>query len=90
MQPSTPKILTDSFNNWKVIHTPGHTAGSICLYKDNILISGDTLFGTGHGRTDLPGGNEEAMRKSLQLLSKLDWLYLLPGHGPTADHTQLF
>ncbi len=67
----------------KVIHTPGHTPGSICLYdeKDGILFSGDTLFSDGIGRTDCPGGDEEALIESLNKLSKLSFKKLLPGHG---------
>jgi len=75
-------LKTDNFN-FEVVHTPGHTPGSICLYEKSkkILISGDTLFEDGIGRTDLPGGNRDDMRKSLEKLSKLDINYLLPGHG---------
>ena len=63
---------------WKVLHTPGHTPGSICLYKANaaddgrgILISGDTLFDYGgYGRTDMYGGDEVEIRKSLARLQR--------------------
>ncbi|MCK4327129.1 MAG: MBL fold metallo-hydrolase [Candidatus Diapherotrites archaeon] len=79
---STPQPLGKEFHGWAVIHTPGHTAGSICLHKGNILISGDTLFADGFGRTDLPGGDENAMEKSLALLRGLGYSILLPGHGP--------
>ena len=67
----------------QIIHTPGHTPGSICLYekKHKALISGDTLFADGFGRTDFHGGNAEEMRLSLERLKKLDVEYLLPGHG---------
>ena len=54
--------------DWKVIHTPGHTPGSICLYneKDGLLISGDTLFDNGgFGRTDMAGGDFSLLKKSL-------------------------
>jgi glyoxylase-like metal-dependent hydrolase (beta-lactamase superfamily II) len=74
--------LGKEFRGWTVIHTPGHTQGSCCLLRDNILISGDTIFAQGYGRTDLPGGSEEAMRQSLALLSTVDYSILLPGHGP--------
>lgn len=75
-------IRTEHFN-LEVIHTPGHTPGSICLYerKRKILFSGDTLFEDGFGRTDYPGGSPEAMAASLAKLAKLDIDYLLPGHG---------
>lgn len=68
-----------------VMHTPGHTEGSVCLLsaEDRLLISGDTLFAGGWGRTDLPGGDREAMIESLSRLSTLDpGLTVLPGHGP--------
>lgn len=67
----------------KIIHTPGHTAGSICLYdeRDKILFTGDTLFSDGVGRTDLPGGDEEKMVESLEKISKLKVQKMLPGHG---------
>lgn len=58
---------------WKVIHTPGHTPGSICLYnkEDGLLISGDTIFDWGgYGRTDLAGGNEAQIHSSIQHLHK--------------------
>ena len=75
-------IRTKQFN-LEVIHTPGHTHGSICLYerKKRFLISGDTLFADGVGRTDLPGGSGDELRRSLERLSKLDVEYIFPGHG---------
>lgn len=64
----------------KAIKTPGHSEESLCfLYKD-ILFSGDTLFYDGIGRTDLPGGNEKEMEKSLEKLKKLNYKILCPGH----------
>jgi len=76
------KIKTKNFT-FEVISTPGHTPGSICLYERDkgILISGDTLFADGVGRTDLPGGDKKAMKKSIKRLSELKIKYLLPGHG---------
>jgi len=67
----------------EVLFTPGHTAGSVCFYdkKNGLLFSGDTLFREGYGRTDLPSGNAEGMKKSIELISKLDFKMLLPGHG---------
>lgn len=50
----------------KVLHTPGHTPGSVCYLIGNELFTGDTLFDYGWGRTDLPGGNEQDMRASLE------------------------
>ena len=69
----------------QVLHTPGHTEGSVCLLApdDGLLFTGDTLFAGGWGRTDLPGGSAEAMVASLGRLALLgDPLRVLPGHGP--------
>jgi hydroxyacylglutathione hydrolase len=70
----------------EVIHTPGHTLGSVCLFerKKGILFSGDTLFADGIGRTDL-GGDEKLMEKSLALIRKLPYKLLCPGHGELAE-----
>lgn len=70
---------------WRVISTPGHTPGSICLYNSlqGILISGDTLFYGSYGRTDLHGGNMKDLRMSLSKLGKLPpSVSVYPGHGP--------
>lgn len=65
-----------------VLHTPGHTPGSICLIGDDFLISGDTLFCGSIGRCDLAGGNEIDMAHSLEKLKKLEGdLTVYPGHG---------
>ena len=69
----------------EVLHTPGHTAGSVCLLApdDGLLFSGDTLFAGSFGRVDLPGGDAAAMVDSLVRLRGLDdALAVLPGHGP--------
>jgi glyoxylase-like metal-dependent hydrolase (beta-lactamase superfamily II) len=69
----------------RVLHTPGHTEGSVCLLSDEegLLFSGDTLFPGGWGRVDFPGGSPEAMVESIGRLSGLDdQLRVLPGHGP--------
>ena len=77
---------------WKVISTPGHTEGSMCLFLDSslterldakpVLIAGDTLFFGSIGRTDFSGGSMSAMRKSLKRLAVLpDDTVVLPGHG---------
>ena len=73
----------DIVEGFKVIHTPGHTEGSICLFdeKTGVLISGDTVFQDGVGRTDLPGGSEEAMMASFEKLQGLKIKTILPGHG---------
>jgi glyoxylase-like metal-dependent hydrolase (beta-lactamase superfamily II) len=68
-----------------VLHTPGHTEGSVSLLAgdDGILFSGDTLFAGGWGRVDLPGGSAEAMAASIARLAELeDAVRVLPGHGP--------
>jgi glyoxylase-like metal-dependent hydrolase (beta-lactamase superfamily II) len=70
----------------EVLHTPGHTAGSVCLLsrEDGLLFSGDTLFAGSFGRVDLPGGDAAAMADSLARLAGLgDGLAVLPGHGPS-------
>ena len=69
----------------RVLHTPGHTPGSVSLQSvdDGLLFSGDTLFAGGWGRIDLPGGSAEAMVESLIRLSELEArVSVLPGHGP--------
>jgi len=66
-----------------VLHTPGHTPGSICLEGEGHLLSGDTLFAGSIGRTDFPGGDMQAMRRSIARLSTLaDEVRVHPGHGP--------
>ena len=71
----------------KVIHTPGHSPGGICLYsaKDGFLISGDTLFNGSIGRTDLPGGNHLQLISSIKnrLFALPDETTVYPGHGPS-------
>jgi glyoxylase-like metal-dependent hydrolase (beta-lactamase superfamily II) len=68
-----------------VLHTPGHTEGSVCLYEERLrlLFSGDTLFPAGWGRTDLPGGDDRAMVASIARLARDLPLgvRVLPGHG---------
>lgn len=66
----------------KVIHTPGHTKGSICLLVEDALFTGDLLFARSVGRTDLPGGSHKTLLKSLQKIALLpDGLKVYPGHG---------
>jgi hydroxyacylglutathione hydrolase len=68
----------------QVLHTPGHTPGSVCLQSvdEGLLFSGDTLFAGGWGRTDLPGGSDEAMVESLVRLADLESMVaVFPGHG---------
>jgi glyoxylase-like metal-dependent hydrolase (beta-lactamase superfamily II) len=65
----------------ELLHTPGHTPGSQCFLVDGMLVSGDTLFLEGCGRTDLPGADPEAMYESLQRLAALpDNTAVFPGH----------
>lgn len=68
----------------KVIHTPGHTPGGICLYIDKYLISGDTLFELSIGRTDFPGGSHTDLIRSIRekLFVLPDDVIVFPGHGP--------
>ncbi len=71
-----------SVNVW---HTPGHTPGSICLVGEGLVFSGDTLFAGSHGRTDLPGGDESQMQKSLERLAQLpEDTVVYPGHGSSS------
>ena len=68
----------------EILHTPGHTEGSVCLLEPDqaTLLSGDTLFAGGWGRVDLPGGSSEAMADSIARLARLaDDIQVLPGHG---------
>lgn len=69
-----------------VLHTPGHTEGSICLYfaPQKKLIAGDTLFAGSIGRTDLPGGSYKKIMESLHgpVLALPDDTIVVPGHGP--------
>lgn len=68
-----------------VLHTPGHTGGSVCYLAGNDLITGDTLFSNNYGRCDLWSGNDEEMRQSLLRLRTLpSSLTIYPGHGDTA------
>ena len=70
-----------------VMHTPGHTPGSVCLLCEDALFAGDTLFACSCGRTDLPGGDHRVMRKSLARLAALEGDYqVFSGHG---EHSRL-
>ena len=83
---------TDSYNEgdtlelaglkFHVLHTPGHTPGSVCLMVEQAIFSGDTLFEGSCGRTDLPGGDWATITKSLARLAGLELNYrVFPGHG---------
>ncbi|MBM3285568.1 MAG: MBL fold metallo-hydrolase [Candidatus Aminicenantes bacterium] len=88
--PPADRLLGDSElisigkSDLRVIHTPGHTAGSISLLGDGILFSGDTLFCGGVGRTDLPGGSMRDLEESIKtkILTLPPETIVLPGHGP--------
>lgn len=68
----------------KVIHTPGHSMGGICLYTPGYVFVGDTLFAGSIGRTDLPGGNYQVLIDNIKekLLTLPDDTVVFPGHGP--------
>ena len=70
----------------KVLATPGHTPGGICLLGDGCLFTGDSLFNESIGRTDLPGGNSgQLMRSILEVIMSLpDGTIIYPGHGPAS------
>ncbi len=73
-------ILQDELE-FDVVHTPGHTSGSVCFIVGNVMFSGDTLFSRSIGRTDMPDGDMDAMRRSLKIISGLGGdLRVLPGH----------
>lgn len=82
-QDSDVRIQRSEFRG-QIIHTPGHTQGSVCLYfpEERKLFSGDTLFRCGYGRTDLPGGNYGQLISSLeQLMTLPSETEVFPGHG---------
>lgn len=76
-------VLSLDSLRFEVIHTPGHTEGSVCYLIDNILISGDTLFSGSVGRTDFPSGSFETEINSIEkkLMCLSDELKVYPGHG---------
>jgi len=88
--PPPDKLLNDGDSidigdlHFKVIHTPGHTPGGICLFGHGVLFSDDTLFNYGIGRYDLPGGDYAQLMNSLQarLMVLPDETIVYPGHGP--------
>ena len=88
--PSPDRLLKDNdvidIGNlhFKVLHTPGHTQGGICLLTDGIVFSGDTLFNFGIGRADFPGASYEQELDSIQrkLMVLPDNTIVYPGHGP--------
>ena len=80
-------VLSLAGLSFKVLHTPGHTPGSVCLQCEDTIFSGDTLFWGSCGRTDLPGGSWATIQKSLKRLAALPGDFqVYPGHG---DDTRL-
>ena len=79
--------LTFGNQTWKVLYTPGHANGSVCLYdeKNKVVIVGDVLFAGSIGRTDFPTGNSEQLMQSIneKLLPLGDDVIVIPGHGET-------
>jgi len=77
------KNLSIGDTELRIVHTPGHSPGSVCFYVSagEILICGDLVFEKSVGRTDLPFGSKEELEKSINLISALDTELLLPGHG---------
>jgi hydroxyacylglutathione hydrolase len=82
---TTGESVSAGSHTAQILHTPGHTEGSICLYfeADKKLIAGDTLFAGSIGRTDLPGGSMQKIMRSLNdtVLSLPDDTVVVPGHG---------
>jgi glyoxylase-like metal-dependent hydrolase (beta-lactamase superfamily II) len=74
--------LNTGHMEFEFIRSPGHSPESICFYcrQEKILIPGDVIFAQNTGRVDLPGGNGEELKQSIEALSKLEIEYLLPGH----------
>lgn len=79
-------VLAFDDTEFKVIHTPGHTRGSVVYLLNDIMFSGDTLFQMSCGRTDFPESDPASMRPSLQKLAALEGNYhVLPGHNAFSD-----
>ncbi len=80
------RVIAISGLSGNILHTPGHTQGSVCLHlpDKNLLLAGDTLFAGSVGRTDLPGGDGRMLIRSIQekLLPLPDSTLVVPGHGP--------
>ena len=82
---SEGEILTAGSARLEVLHTPGHSPGSISLIADDAIFSGDTLFAGSIGRTDLPGGDTQALLDAVRdkLFRLEDDMPVWPGHGPS-------
>lgn len=75
-------VLTFDDITLHVLHTPGHTKGSVCFLGEDVLFTGDTLFRLSRGRTDFPGGSDQEMLASFRKLAALEGDYTVyPGHG---------
>lgn len=80
-------VISFGSKDIKVMHTPGHSSGSVCYIIDNMMFSGDTLFKRSMGRVDCPSGSYSDMKKSLKRLAEIQYNYeVFPGHG---ESTQL-
>jgi glyoxylase-like metal-dependent hydrolase (beta-lactamase superfamily II) len=76
-------VLTFAGFRIEVVHTPGHTPGSVCFLTDGVVLSGDLVFAGAIGRSDFPNSDGAAMERSLRRFLELpDELPVLPGHGP--------
>lgn len=93
--PQPDILVQDGYNldignlRFKVLHTPGHSPGGICIYGEGILVTGDTLFAGSVGRTDLFGGDIDKLKLSFKRLMGLpDEVKVFPGHGPPSTIKQ--
>jgi hydroxyacylglutathione hydrolase len=78
-------VITAAGIDITVLHTPGHTPGSVCYRVEDVLFTGDTLFHNGYGRTDFPGGSfSEIMRSLRRLLKMPGHIVIYPGHGQSS------
>lgn len=76
---------------FKIVSTPGHTQGGICLVTDKVMFTGDTLFNGSIGRTDLPNSSDIDMKNSLEILKKFDpEIIIYPGHGQRSSLKEEF
>ena len=89
--PAADRLLADGdrlaagSQELEVVHSPGHSPGSILLHGAGLLFTGDTLFRGDVGRTDLPGGSEDELRRSLERIREFPpATVILPGHGPAS------
>ena len=78
------EVLSFGDEQLEVLHTPGHSPGGVCFYREGLLVSGDTLFAGSIGRTDLPGGDHRQLLQSIRekLADLPPQTRVIPGHGP--------